>query len=108
MQVGSVIRTAARRFGERPAVTLGDRTLSFTDFDRATDAVGNALLRDGLQPGDRVGVLLPNGIEGLVVYYALAKSGLVRVPLNTRETAAEWAWKSADSCCAGLVHDGLP
>jgi acyl-CoA synthetase (AMP-forming)/AMP-acid ligase II len=108
VQVGSIIRTAARRFGERPCLTLGDRTLSFTDFDRATDAVGNALLRDGLRPGDRVGVLLPNSVEGLVVYYALAKSGLVRVPLNTRETRAEWAWKSADSGCSGLVHDGSP
>ena len=106
MQVGSIIRTAARRFGTRSALTLGDRTLSFAEFDRVTDAVGNALLRDGLRPGDRVGVLLPNSIEGLVVYYALAKSGLVRVPLNTRETPAERAWKSADSGCAGLVHGG--
>ncbi len=29
-----------------------------------------------LEPGDRVGVLVPNGIDCLVAYYALAKSGL--------------------------------
>lgn len=103
MQIGSLIRTTARRFRDRPALTCDGRTVSFTEFDEATDRVGSALLADGLVPGDRVGVLLPNGVEGLVVYYALAKSGLVRVPLNHRETPAEWAYKLADSGARGLV-----
>lgn len=106
MQVGTLIRTAAHRFGDAPAVTFGDRTVSFTEFDAATDRVGNALLADGLQPGDRVGVLLPNGIDGLVTYYALAKAGLVRVPLNTRETSEDCAYKLADSGARGFIHDG--
>ncbi len=70
-----------------PAITCGDRSLSFAEFDDATDRVGNALLARGLMPGDRVAVLLPNGIEGLIAYYALAKSGLVRVSMNVRDTA---------------------
>lgn len=108
MQVGSLVRQAARRFGAAPALSCEDRTLSFLEFDQATDRLGNALLDSGLRPGDRVGVLLPNGIEGLLVYYALAKSGLVRVPLNIRETPPEWAFKVADSSCRGLVHAGSP
>ena len=71
--------------------------LTFTDLDKATDRVGNALLAGGLRSGDRVGVLLPNGIDGLVVFYALAKAGLVRVPLNVRETPADHAYKLTDS-----------
>ena len=108
MQVGSLIRTAARRYGEAPCLTAGGRTVSFAEFDRATDRVGNAFLAGGMAPGDRVGVLLPNGIEGLVVYYALAKAGLVRVPLNHRETPAEWSYKLEDSGSRGLVHSGTP
>jgi acyl-CoA synthetase (AMP-forming)/AMP-acid ligase II len=84
MHVGEMVREAARRYGNRPAIVSGDETLSFVDFDRATDRLGNALLERGLQAGDVVGILLPNGIQGLVLYYALAKSGLVRVSLNTR------------------------
>jgi acyl-CoA synthetase (AMP-forming)/AMP-acid ligase II len=103
VQIGSLIRTTARRYRDRPALTCDGRTVSFTAFDEATDRVGSALLADGLEPGDRVGVLLPNGIEGLVVYYALAKAGLVRVPLNHRETPDEWAYKLTDSGCRGLV-----
>ncbi len=106
MQVGSLIRTAARRYGDAACLTAEGRTVSFAEFDRATDRVGNALLAGGMSPGDRVGVLLPNGIEGLVVYYALAKAGLVRVPLNHRETPAEWTYKLQDSGSRGLVHSG--
>ena len=108
MQVGSLIRDAARKFGEAPCLTAERRTVSFTEFDQATDRVGNALLAGGVAPGDRVGVLLPNGIEGLVVYYALAKAGLVRVPLNHRETPAEWTYKLEDSGSRALVHSGTP
>jgi acyl-CoA synthetase (AMP-forming)/AMP-acid ligase II len=106
VQVGSLIRTAGRRYGDAPCLTADGRTVSFAEFDRATDRVGNALLAGGMAPGDRVGVLLPNGIEGLVVYYALAKAGLVRVPLNHRETPGEWAYKLQDSGSRGLVHSG--
>jgi acyl-CoA synthetase (AMP-forming)/AMP-acid ligase II len=108
VQVGSLIRDAARRFGGAPCLTAEGRTVSFVEFDQATDRVGNALLAGGLLPGDRVGVLLPNGIEGLVVYYALAKAGLVRVPLNHRETPAEWTYKLEDSGSRALLHSGTP
>jgi acyl-CoA synthetase (AMP-forming)/AMP-acid ligase II len=93
MHVGEMVREAARRYGNRPAIVSGDETLSFVDFDRATDRLGNALLERGLQAGDVVGILLPNGIQGLVLYYALAKSGLVRVSLNTREQDSDHAYK---------------
>ena len=50
-----------------------------TDDETAMDArafrLGNALLARGLVPGDRVGVALPNSIECIIAYYALAKSG---------------------------------
>ncbi len=48
MQVGSLIRDAARRFGGTPCLTAEGRTVSFVEFDQATDRVGNALLAGGL------------------------------------------------------------
>ncbi len=107
MQIGEYIRRAALMHGETPALTEGARTLSFRAFDAATDRLGNALLAEGFAPGDRVGVLLPNGIDCLVAYYALAKSGLVRVSLNVRETAADHRYKLGDSGARGLIHDDV-
>ena len=49
-------------------------------------------------------MLLPNGIDCLVAYYALAKAGLVRVPLNLRETAADHVYKISDSGTRAVIH----
>src|SRR5882762_8116395 len=83
-QIGDLIRRSARQYGATDCLIEGERRVSFAEFDALTDRLGNALLARGLAPGDRVAVLMPNGIDGVVVYYALAKAGLVRVPLNVR------------------------
>jgi acyl-CoA synthetase (AMP-forming)/AMP-acid ligase II len=106
MQIGSLIRRAGLHYGAAPCLTEGQRIVSFKEFDSLTDRLGNALLDAGLRPGDRVGVLLPNGIDCLVAYYALAKSGLIRVSLNTRETVDDHRYKLADSGCRALFCEG--
>jgi acyl-CoA synthetase (AMP-forming)/AMP-acid ligase II len=107
MQIGSLIRRAALHFKDAPCLSEDARTISFREFDAATDRLGNALLDAGFAPGDRVGVLLPNSIECLVAYYALAKSGLVRVSLNTRETLDDHRYKLSDSGSRGVIHNGV-
>ena len=105
MQIGSLIRRAAVHFGDAPCLVERERVVSFRAFDRLTDQLGNALLAAGFVAGDRIGVLLPNGIDCLVAYYALAKAGLVRVGMNTRETMDNHAFKLADSGSRGVIHD---
>jgi len=107
MQIGSLISRAARHYGAAPCVTEGDRVLSFREFDQATDRLGNALLDRGLRPGDRVSVILPNSIDCLIAYYAIAKAGLVRVQLNTRETLENHRYKIADSGSRGVIHANI-
>lgn len=107
MQIGALVRRAALHHGPLPCLTEGSRTLSYAEFDAATDRLGNALLARGLQPGDRVGVLLPNSIECIIAYYALAKAGLVRVGMNTRETLGEHNYKLSDSESRAVIHAGL-
>ncbi len=107
MQIGALIRRAALYFGDAPCLTEGDRTLSFREFDAATDRLGNALIDRGLKPGDRVGVILPNSIDCLIAYYAIFKAGLVRVQLNVRETLDDHLYKLADSGSRGVIHANL-
>ncbi len=107
MQIGQLIRRAGQYFGDTACLVEGTRRVSFREFDAATDRLGNALLARGLQAGDRVGVLLPNSIECLIAYYAVAKAGLVRVGLNTRETLDNHRYKIADSGCRAVLHAGI-
>jgi acyl-CoA synthetase (AMP-forming)/AMP-acid ligase II len=106
MQIGEMIRRAAQRYGDAPALVCGEQTMSFSQFDQATDRFGNALRGLGLRAGDRVAVLLPNGIECMIAYYSLAKAGLVRVPLNTRETLLEQEYKLEYVGARALIHNG--
>lgn len=106
MQIGSLIRRGALHYGDAPCLTEDEYTISFREFDRATDRLGNALLALGLKPGDRVGVLLPNSINCLIAYYALAKAGLIRVSLNTRETPKDQKYKLSETTSRALIYDG--
>jgi acyl-CoA synthetase (AMP-forming)/AMP-acid ligase II len=106
MRIGQLIRRAGATYGAAPALVDDRRTMSFAEFDEATDRMGNALLASGFEPGDRVAVLLPNSVDSVVAYYGLVKAGLVRVPLNARETRTEHAHKLADSQARGLIHGG--
>ncbi|MFT3872362.1 MAG: AMP-binding protein [Nocardioides sp.] len=107
MFVQDLVRHAAARYGDRPAIIEGDRTLGFREFEERTIRLGNALLARGLQPGDAVSCVLPNCIEELLTYVALARTGLIRVGLNARDTPADHAFKVADSQSRAVITDGV-
>jgi len=60
----------------------------------------------GVRPGDRVGLLLMNGVEFVESFFALAKLGAVIVPLNWRLVPDELAFILKDSGARVLVYDG--
>jgi carnitine-CoA ligase len=59
------------------------RDSTFGEIDAQVNRLANALLAQGLAPGDRVALMLPSHPEHIVAILALAKVGLVRVPVNT-------------------------
>ena len=106
MNLGTLVRRAALQFKDAPCLVEGERTLSFAEFDAATDRLANALRGKGLESGDRVSVLLPNSIDCLVAYYAIAKAGLLRLALNSRESLDSHNYKIADSGSRAVLHNG--
>lgn len=73
----------ARTDPDRVFCTFGDQVLRFGALDDAVNRVANGLLAQGLRPGDRVALMLPSHPDHIVCIFALAKIGLVRVPVNT-------------------------
>jgi crotonobetaine/carnitine-CoA ligase len=59
-----------------------NRAYTFGEIDDAVNRVANGLLELGLAAGDRVGLMLPSHPDHIVSIFALAKIGLVRVPVN--------------------------
>jgi acyl-CoA synthetase (AMP-forming)/AMP-acid ligase II len=82
-----------------------DRRFSYAELDARVNQVGHALLAQGVRPGDRVALLLMNGVEYVEGYFALAKIGAVMVPLNWRLVPDELAFIVKDAGAVALVYD---
>lgn len=57
-------------------------TVSYRDLAQQIERLAGQFAAAGLTPGQRVSIVLPNGLEFLVVFLALARAGLVAAPLN--------------------------
>lgn len=82
MNMGHVLENAVQKFGDKVALILDDRRFTFSQLDAQANRVGNGLKGLGVQRGDRVSLLLPNGIESISSFYAIMKIGAVINPLN--------------------------
>ena len=106
--VGNVMVTAAARYGDREAFYCSStgRRLSFNEINTRTNRLANALLSLGLKKGDTVAFLCTNRVETVEIFFALAKTGLLGVPLNYRLSATEIAELMVSMGAIGLIYDG--
>jgi fatty-acyl-CoA synthase len=94
-----VWETVASAQPDAPAITQGDRTLSWREFDQRADGVAAWLLSLGLVKQDKVAIYTYNCPEYLEATFAAAKVGLVPVNTNYRYADDELAylWDNADA-----------
>src|SRR3990172_7553833 len=81
------------------------RRFRYAELDARANRAGRALLAQGVRAGDRVALLLMNGVEYLEAYFALAKLGAVMVPLNWRLVPEELAFILKDAGATALLYD---
>jgi long-chain acyl-CoA synthetase len=74
--------TTAQAHGQSPVLRLGEAALSYAELDDATARVAGLLRERGLQPGDRVGIMLPNVPQFAFAYYGVLRAGCAVVPMN--------------------------
>src|SRR5262245_28689245 len=73
---------SANKYPDASALVCDDTTRSYSALANDVARFADYLTYGGLQPGDRVGVMLPNGPEFAVVFYGVLHAGGVVVPLN--------------------------
>ncbi len=99
----------ARAVPDRPAIVDGGHVILYRDFDPLVRRTAAHLYARGLAPGEVVGVALCDSVSHLVVLAALARAGIVILPLDWRWTAAEQTRVSAHfGARLVLVEPGQP
>lgn len=95
---------ADRRIRDRRAVACEGSELTFGELHDRANRIANALMERGAAPGDRVAVLGRNSADYIAIYFALARTGAIMVPVNFWHRESEVAYTLSQSGARWLLH----
>jgi long-chain acyl-CoA synthetase len=103
LSVASILAESARRYPKKDALVLGDTRLSYEVVWGMARRYAAVLRADGVAPGDRVALLLPNIPHFAFAYYGALALGATVVPVHALLKADEIAYTLKDSECVALI-----
>ena len=86
-----------------PCLTMAGQDLSYADVVALSHRVARALQRDGILPGDKVGILSSNDPIAFACVFGISRAGAVWCPINPRNEAAENRQLLAAFDCTALI-----
>jgi long-chain acyl-CoA synthetase len=98
--LATILMNSAGSYPDRTAVRLDERALSYRDLDELSARVASWLAGRGITPGDRVGLMAPNTLEFVELYYGILRAGAVVVPMNPLFKSREVSYHLSDSGAA--------
>ena len=107
MVVGNILTTAAIRYRHETAIYCSstERRFSFHDVDERVNRLAHVLLGLGFCKGDVVAFLITNRAEIVEIYFALARTGIVGLPLNYRLADSEILELMRAMSAKGLIFE---
>lgn len=87
--IPALVRSAADAYGERTALIDGEVRFTFADLGAAVLDVARAIVAQGIEPGERIGIWAPNSHRFILGALGALSAGCVVVPLNTRYRGPE-------------------
>jgi long-chain acyl-CoA synthetase len=100
--LASALVASARRLPNRSAVVSDTLTLTYAELETAVSQLATFLARQGVRPGDRVGVMLPNIPAMPVVFYGIIRVGAIVVPMNPLLHAREVGFCLSNTGAKGI------
>ncbi len=89
--IPAVVRAAAEQYPTVEAVVEGSSRPTFADIADSVGLIERALIASDIQPGDRVSIWAPNGLDWILTSFAVYGVGAILVPINTRYKGEEAA-----------------
>lgn len=101
--ITDLILTSCKKYGDRPAFTCMDKSLSYKELDEKSAALAAWLQSRGLVKGDRVAVMMPNVLQYPVAITAILRAGLVVVNVNPLYTPRELEHQLNDAGAKAII-----
>ena len=101
--VAQMLEESFRRHADRPFSVCMDRWMRYGELDRLSARLGAWLQGQGLEPGARVAIMLPNVPQFAVTMAAVLRAGYTCVNVNPLYTARELAHQLQDSGVCAIV-----
>ena len=98
-----ILRLAASEVPDRPATAFLGAHLTYNQIKEQADKFATALLRLGIKQGDRVGIMLPNCPQYMIVAFAVLRLGATVVNVNPLYTPREVLVVAKDSAMRTLL-----
>jgi len=112
LTIASILAESAVRHADRTAVVLGPSTVTYRELWHGARQYAAVLRERGIEPGDRVALLLPNTTHFPLSYFGVLALGGVAVPVHALLKAEEIQYVLEDSgakaliCAAPLLGEG--
>ena len=97
------LQDAYKKYGSKPAFHSMGTSVSYKELDRMSTAFGAYLHYRGLQPGDKVALMLPNLLQYPIALHGCLKAGLVIVNTNPLYTPREMKHQFTDSGARAIL-----
>jgi long-chain acyl-CoA synthetase len=99
----SLLESAASRHPDRPALAWFGHHVSYRELEEETARFAAVLAGNGVGPGDRVGLILPNCPQFVIAFYATLRLGAIVVGNNPLYTERELSHQLADASVKVLI-----
>ena len=103
MNLSRLLENTAKRIPRRTGLRFEGESYTYQELDTLTNRMAGGLAAAGLRPGDRCILMMPSCPEFIIVYYALAKMGVVIIPVNFLYKSHELSHIFRDSEARGFI-----
>jgi acyl-CoA synthetase (AMP-forming)/AMP-acid ligase II len=103
--IADLFESVADAVPQRTAVVCGEHRLTFAELDARATRAANALLAQGVRPGDHIGLYLYNGTEFLELMLAAFKIRAVPININYRYVEEELAFLLSNANVVAVAYE---
>lgn len=98
-----MVEECFEKYRDRTAFIFMNKSLTFGELDILTRDFGAYLQSRGLEPGDRIAIMMPNMIQYPIALFGALRAGLILVNTNPLYTPREMQHQFTDSGAKAII-----